>query len=155
MPMFKGFIFVVALTACFAWGAASSAWLGWKAPQIKWLNKPQKEALYAVKEHKPFVIIVPSFNNSEWVERNLNSIFTQKYDHYRVIYIDDASTDSTLQGVNACIALHDMGHRIDILHNEVNKGACENIYRAIRSCADEEIALTLDGDDWFAHDRGF
>src|SRR3990167_5715498 len=44
---------------------------------------------------KPFVIIVPSYNNSAWYRFNLDSIFIQQYDNYRVIYIDDCSTDKT------------------------------------------------------------
>ena len=60
---------------------------------------------FAVKEHKPFVVIVPSYNNSEWVERNLRSIFEQKYDNFRVIYIDDASTDGTWDWPNASLLL--------------------------------------------------
>ena len=55
-------------------------------------HSPQPEPLFAVTEHKPFVIVVPSYNNSSWVEKNLRSIFEQKYDNYRVVYINDAST---------------------------------------------------------------
>lgn len=108
---------------------------------------------FAVKEHKPLVIIVPSYNNAEWVEKNLSSIFTQKYDNYRVIYIDDASTDGTLQKVGECIAIYQAGHRIEVIHNTANQGACANTCQALQSCSEEEIAVILDGDDWFAHDR--
>ncbi len=123
----------------------------WELPK-KWRAKPQ-QAFYPIIENKPFVIIVPSYNNSEWVKRNLESIFMQKYDNYRIIYVDDASTDSTLQQVEELVDLYQMHHYIEIVHNEKNKGACENIYRTVRSCDDDEIAIVLDGDDWFAHDR--
>ena len=46
-------------------------------------------------EEKNFVFIVPSYNNSEWYIKNISSIFNQNYSNYRVIYIDDASTDNT------------------------------------------------------------
>jgi glycosyltransferase involved in cell wall biosynthesis len=141
------------MTASFVVGAMVASLFEWK---VSWLNvskKPQKMQLFAVNEHKPFVIIVPSFNNSEWVEKNLSSIFGQKYDQYRVIYIDDASNDNTLALVKAYIDSRQYGHRIDVIHNDVNKGACENIYNAVRLCGDDEIAVILDGDDWFAHER--
>lgn len=116
-------------------------------------KKKPKAPLFAVTEHKPFVVIVPSYNNRKWVAKNLSSIFEQKYDNYRVIYIDDASTDDTLAMVNDFVLGSDQGHRIEVIHNASNKGACENICLAVRSCRDEEIAMVLDGDDWFAHDR--
>ena len=119
----------------------------------KFFIKPKSQDLYVVSEHKPFVIIVPSYNNSEWVEKNLSSIFAQKYDNYRVIYIDDASVDATGIHVEDYVAQCKMAHRIEVIHNLSNRGACENIYRAIHSCGDEEIALVLDGDDWLAYDR--
>ncbi|MBS0604825.1 MAG: glycosyltransferase [Verrucomicrobia bacterium] len=144
---------VVAMATCFAWGALSYPLFGWKTALPNFFVTTPKEPHFAVLEHKPFVIIIPSYNNTEWVEKNLVSVFRQKYDNYRVIYIDDASTDGTLARVNELIARENMPHRVDVIHNETNKGACENIYRAVHTCRDEEIALVLDGDDWFAHDR--
>jgi glycosyltransferase involved in cell wall biosynthesis len=116
------------------------------------LFSSHKQVYFSVKEHKPFVIVVPSYNNAEWVEKNLGSIVCQKYDNFRVIYVNDASTDNTLERVNDFIIQHQMAHRFDVVNNEVNKGGCENIYRAVNSCCDDEIVLLLDGDDWLAHD---
>ena len=107
---------------------------------------------YPVTEHKPFVFIIPSYNNQEWVDKNLRSIFEQKYDNYRIIYIDDASNDDTLHRAKALVAQYKQEHRVQIVHNETNRGAAENIYRAGRSCADREIIVLCDGDDWLSHD---
>ena len=54
-------------------------------------------------EEKQFVIMVPSYNNAEWFERTLDSIFSQTYQNFRVIYIDDASTDGAGEFVRAYI----------------------------------------------------
>ncbi len=116
-------------------------------------KRPRSTPLFAVSEHKPFVLIIPSYNNSEWVERNLRAVFEQKYDNYRVIYIDDASTDNTLDKAQKLIAEYQVEHRVQLIHNESNRGATENIYRAVHSCEDGEIVILYDGDDWFAHDR--
>ena len=112
---------VTALAASFAWGALSYPIFGWKAKVVSIFAKNEKNPIYAVSEHKPFVIIVPSFNNTEWVNKNLTSIFEQKYDNYRVIYINDASSDGTLEKVNEFLLAHQMSHRIEIIHNEKNK----------------------------------
>ena len=44
-----------------------------------------------------FKIVVTSYNNSKWVETNIESILEQQYQNYEVIYFDDASTDETLK----------------------------------------------------------
>jgi glycosyltransferase involved in cell wall biosynthesis len=118
---------------------------------FKCCSKKQIVSRCAVTEHKPFVLIIPSYNNGEWVEKNLSSIFEQKYDNFRVIYIDDASNDRTLTAVKALVAAHGQEHRVQIWHNESNKGAVENIYRAAHSCLDQEIIIICDGDDWLSH----
>ena len=50
----------------------------------------------------PFCIIIPSYNNakSKIYLRNLDSIFMQDYQNYRVLYIDDKSPDKTGYFVN-------------------------------------------------------
>ena len=50
-----------------------------------------------------FKIVVPSYNNEQWVEPNIASILNQTYDNFDVLYIDDASTDSTLQQVRRIV----------------------------------------------------
>ena len=48
---------------------------------------------------KPIVVVIPSYNNERWVENNLTSVFKQNYQNYRVIYVDDCSTDNTYKHV--------------------------------------------------------
>lgn len=100
----------------------------------------------------PLVVIVPSYNNARWCERNLSSIFTQKYSNFRVIYINDYSTDATYDKVVSYIDTHNEWHRCTIINNETRRGALENLYTAIHSCADWEVVVLVDGDDWLAID---
>jgi len=102
------------------------------------------------EEHK-FVVCVPSYNNREWYRYNLSSIFNQKYKNYRVIYIDDASTDGTYDLVRKYVDQYGLWPKVTLLCNKRNKGALYNTYRAIHMCDDDEIFVTLDGDDWFSH----
>ncbi len=50
-------------------------------------------SLLQAADPKQFTIVIPSYNNIEYYERNLESILNQDYADYRVYYIDDASTD--------------------------------------------------------------
>ena len=103
-------------------------------------------------EEKPIVVIIASYNNSDWCERNLRSVFEQKYGNYRVVYIDDASTDDTLKKVTQFVKDAGQEGRFQLIHNETNRGPTENYYRAVHSCRDDEIAVIYDGDDWFLHE---
>jgi glycosyltransferase involved in cell wall biosynthesis len=118
-------------------------------------HKKEKENItfYPVIEAKPFVVIIPSYNNEEIYEKNLQSVFEQKYGNYRIIYIDDCSKDKTYERVQKFIRSSQMEDRVTLIRNEKNLGPLENIYRASISCRDEEIIIILDGDDWLAHDR--
>jgi len=98
-----------------------------------------------------FVIVVPSYCNSACYKKNLDSIFTQSYDNYRVIYIDDASPDHTGALVEEYIQQHGLDTKVTLIRNEKNRGALANIYEAVCSCDPNEVVVNMDGDDWFAH----
>ena len=103
-------------------------------------------ALLAPK--KRFVFIVPSYNNEEWISRNLRSMFDQTYSNWRMIYINDCSTDSTH---NKFLALTgDYSKKITYLNNTKKYGQAFNRYRAYNMCDDDEICIMLDGDDWLS-----
>lgn len=105
-------------------------------------------AVACCAQELPIVVIIPSYNNIEWYERNLNSILDQNYENFRIIYVDDCSTDGTPQAVRALINKRKAGHRVRLMCNSERRGALANIYRAVHSCKDYEIIVNFDGDDW-------
>lgn len=92
-----------------------------------------------------FKIITPSFNNEEWVEYNIASILNQKYKNYEVIYINDASTDSTLEKVSSIVGKFP---NWKIINNDINLGAVSNYFENLNLVDDHDIVIHLDGDDW-------
>ena len=107
---------------------------------------------FALKDtQNNFVIVIPSYNNQEYCERNLNSVFSQSYDHFRVIYVDDDSPDGTGNAVKEYIRKNHLEDRVTLVQNERRIGPLANMYQAIWMCAPDEIVVNLDGDDWFAH----
>lgn len=102
---------------------------------------------------KPFVILIASYNNEQWCERNVASVFDQEYQNYRVVYIDDCSTDGTGNLVERYVHSRGQSDRVKIIHNAQRQGHLANQYHAIHGCADNEIIIILDGDDWFAHNH--
>jgi len=111
----------------------------------------------ATKGHaeKPIVVVIPSYNNEHWYKLNLGSIFGQKYENYKVIYINDCSPDKTGQLVEQYIKESGQEKRTTLINNPRNYGAMANIYKAVHSCDDQAIIVTLDGDDWLKDENVF
>jgi glycosyltransferase involved in cell wall biosynthesis len=102
---------------------------------------------------RPLVVVVPSYKNEAWCIKNLESIFSQKYNNFRVILIiDDARQDATLSRVQEYLKEHDLENKVTIIANQARRGALANHIEAVAHCKDWEIVVQLDGDDWFAHD---
>ena len=104
-------------------------------------------------QEKTMVIVIASYNNKTWYKRNLTSVFMQKYTNYRVIYIDDASSDGTGNLVETYLKEHQLEQKITLIKNKENLGAAANFYHASELCQDHEIMVHLDGDDWLAHEN--
>lgn len=99
-----------------------------------------------------FKIIIPSYNNEDWVEYNIASILNQNYSNYEVLYINDKSTDNTFNKVK------DIVNELDnwtIINNKENKGAQYNYFEHLNTFLtdDKDILIHLDGDDWLYDDN--
>jgi len=88
-----------------------------------------------------FVIIVPFYNASKYIERCVSSIMTQRYDNFRVIFIDDNSSD------NSWDFLPHEDNRATCIRNTKNVKALKNIHEATMSCSDDVVVILVDGDD--------
>lgn len=106
-----------------------------------------------VHKEKLLVIVVPSYNNAEWYERNLSSIFMQQYENYYVIYIDDCSTDDTYTLVKEYIAQEKQTDRVILIQNKERKGHLYNHLQARDIIEDHAIIINIDGDDWLRLDE--
>lgn len=101
--------------------------------------------------HKPvqFAIVSAARNCGAWVGRNIHSVRTQTYPHWRAVLIDDASDDDTLD-VARNASLDDA--RYHVLHNDQPQGALANIVRAsnLSAQAPDDVIVIIDGDDWLS-----
>jgi glycosyltransferase involved in cell wall biosynthesis len=105
------------------------------------------------RANKKFVFVVASYKNERWCAWNIRSALNQKYDNYRIIYVDDCSPDKTFEIVQNIVQEEDKAGRVTLIHNETRKGALYNQYHAIHDhCTDDEIVVILDGDDALPHE---
>lgn len=98
---------------------------------------------------KKFVFIISSYNNQDYVSKNLNSVFNQTYTNWRIIYIDDASNDNTFKNVNDLLDEKPIfKNKVKLIKNEINMKQAYSRFNAYKFCLDDEIICFLDGDDW-------
>ena len=91
-----------------------------------------------------FRIITPNYNNAEWLEKCLTSVKEQTFTDYHFIFIDDVSTDDSMQ---KALEYSPEGSTIVGLNTKHWNGGSRNF--ALNMHEDDEYTLFLDSDDWF------
>jgi teichuronic acid biosynthesis glycosyltransferase TuaG len=96
---------------------------------------------------KNFVdVILPVYNSEEFLIKTVNSVINQTYSNWRIIIIDDASTDKTIELLNNCYKKFIYKKKILIIKNIYNKGQayCRNL--GLKYSKSEFVAF-IDSDD--------
>lgn len=102
-----------------------------------------------IKNH--FTIAIPAYNCEKWIEKNLRSALEQDYDKFDIVYVNDASTDSTAKIADSILEAwfkKPKGGVLSIIHNDENVRALENLISCVNSAQPGSIVVALDGDDW-------
>ena len=94
--------------------------------------------------NKPLVsIIVPVYNNYNYIDKCLSSISKQRYKNIEVIMIDDGSTDGS---ADVCDCYAGADQRFRVIHQK-NQGRVLARARGVNEAKGEYIGF-VDGDDW-------
>ena len=94
-------------------------------------------------------IILPTFNSEKFIIKTVKSIVNQSFKNWRIIIIDDASTDRTLTILKIFYKKLIKKKKIILIINHINKGQsyCRNV--GIKYSKSKFIAF-IDSDDlWF------
>ena len=100
-----------------------------------------------------FTIIILSYNNERWVEKNVNSAINQEYNNYTIRFVNDASSDLTGEKAVKLFEKFETNQNKSLIiqHNSENVRALQNLHSSVY-CADPgSIIVALDGDDWIAN----
>lgn len=99
-----------------------------------------------------FKIIVPFHNVEKWIKFCIKSVKIQTYNNFECILVDDCSTDNTRDIILNEIKLD---KRFKLILKERKGGALSSICRGIKesNASDEDVIITLDGDDWFYNEN--
>ena len=93
---------------------------------------------------KPLVsIIINCYNSDKYIKQTIDSVLTQTYDNWEVIFYDNASTDDTKEIISS---YNNVNFRIFTSPINILLGAARN--EAIKLANGEYIAF-LDSDDYW------
>lgn len=89
-------------------------------------------------------VLIPSYNAGDYLREALESVFSQTYRNWKIILIDDASTDNSLSKAEEFLE----DSRIKLIRNEINLGQSKSLNKGLEF-VDTPYVITLDSDDWF------
>lgn len=100
-----------------------------------------------------FSVIIPVYNNKEWLSKCFDSILNQTYTNYEVIIVDDMSTDGGMNIIEDYQnKFRQKGIKCTILKNKTKRlnGGTRNV--GIAEAVGEYI-MAIDCDDWLYDDN--
>ena len=105
------------------------------------------------KKNKSFTFIVLIKNNLDSIEENFHSILRQKYPNYQIIYIDQGSTDGTLEKIQQLIRRKDSSRFVTLFSFPKEYEAFQAYFNIVEKLDDEEVIVHLSGNDFLAHSQ--
>jgi glycosyltransferase involved in cell wall biosynthesis len=106
----------------------------------------------AVGKSVELTIVTPTYNNEKYCIRNLKWMVKQNFTNWKMIIIDDCSTDKTKELIKEYIQTHHLSDKVLLIENSQRCGALKNIYTTVSNCDDNDIIVLYDGDDRWAHE---
>lgn len=96
------------------------------------------------KKQNKIAIIIPNYNYSHTIEKCLNSILKQTYTNYEIIFVDDCSTDNSVEIAKKLLK---PPHKVvELKQKRLNGGARNEAYLYVSD--DTDYIWYVDSDDW-------
>ncbi len=102
---------------------------------------------------KHIVIVSCGYNTKEFARFYFDSVVSQNYRNFHILYIDDASTDGSADEIQALAQAYGFSEKLILYRNTQKRNALANLYFGIHLLKPEDIVVILDADDRFAHDN--
>ena len=102
---------------------------------------------------KKFSIVIPNYNNGEWLVKCITSVLNQTHKDWEMYIIDDMSTDNSIDIINRTIKGKE---NITLIQNEIKlyNGGSRNVgILKAKKVIQMDIFLFIDSDDWLANNR--
>lgn len=96
-----------------------------------------------------FVFVMPAYNAIETIQYSINTVMMQNYPDWKVVVIDDMSTDGTPEAVQQMIDSYNINDdKLKLIVNTEKKWEVANVLEGIEHADENDIICRLDGDDW-------
>ena len=95
-----------------------------------------------------FVFLIPAYNCQDEIKQTLFSIFAQSYKNWRVLLIDDVSSDNTLKIAIDLVESLGVRQKFIFIRREEKYGEVRNTVEEIQWIDDDEVVVRLDAGDW-------
>ncbi len=105
------------------------------------MNSPVQSTVKCDVDYGLVSIIMPNYNGEKYLKETIESVLSQTYPNWELLFVDDCSTDTSVELVRS---FND--DRIKVYCNESNQGAAASRNRALREANGRWIAF-LDSDD--------
>ena len=98
--------------------------------------------------YKKIDIIIPNYNNGEFLDKSIRSVIKQSFKNWRIYIVDDSSTDNS----KSILKKYKNNKKIKLFYLKRNMGPsyCRNY--AISKSKSELIAF-LDSDDFWSKEK--
>jgi glycosyltransferase involved in cell wall biosynthesis len=96
------------------------------------------------KDSSEVTVLIPSYNPGAYIVEALNSIYHQSYRNWKIIIVDDASTDNSIELIQGYLE----DPRITLIKNVKNLGQSKCLNLGL-SLVETPYIVQLDADDWF------
>lgn len=90
-----------------------------------------------------FSILIPVYNDEEYLKQCLDSVVNQSYENIEIVIVNDGSTDKSIEVINDYAA---KDKRIKVITQD-NQGVCKARNKLIENASGEYV-LFLDADDY-------
>jgi glycosyltransferase involved in cell wall biosynthesis len=91
-----------------------------------------------------FTVVIPTYNRKNLIKNAIKSVINQTYTNWKLLIIDDASTDGTAEALESFLT----DKRIQLLQLEKNVGIAK-VFNIALEKIDTSYFVHLDSDDWF------
>lgn len=124
--------------------------LGWipQTPFDKGLMETIQYYKWKLDQPKELVtVVITTYNAGSFLKRAVESVFKQSYEFWKLVIIDDASTDESINSIQ-----HELQDpRVQLIVNSKNVGQTHSLNIAL-SRVTTSFMIQLDSDDWFHPD---
>ncbi|MBO8170770.1 MAG: glycosyltransferase family 2 protein [Bacillaceae bacterium] len=107
-------------------------------------SEEPEEANEQSREEPLVTVVIPTYNRARYLPNAIESVLNQTIDNWKLLIVDDASTDKTKKVVQRYLD----DPRIEYVRLKKNKGVSHALKKALKM-VDTKYFAQLDSDDWY------